>query len=193
MDRRNANWRREQQIARLKEYIQRRETVEIQVEDDRTGMSLETLKRAFVNNLYYTQGKDGHFATLHDYYMALAYTVRDRLIHRRLKTAQTYLEQDVKIVYYLSLEFLMGRQLANNLVNVGLYERAREALKQFGLNLYDLIEQEEEPGLGNGGLGRLAACFLDSLATLEIPAQGYGLRYEFGIFNQVLCDGWQLE
>lgn len=95
---------REQQLARLKDYIQRRETVEVQVEDPRTGMSLEALKRVFVHNLYYTQGKDGHFATPHDYYMALAYTVRDRLIHRRLKTAQTYLEQDVKIVYYLSLE-----------------------------------------------------------------------------------------
>ncbi|MGK7875776.1 MAG: glycogen/starch/alpha-glucan phosphorylase [Xenococcaceae cyanobacterium] len=156
-------------------------------------MSVETLKRAFVNNLYYTQGRDGHFATPHDYYMALAHTVRDRLIHRRLKTAQTYLEQDVKIVYYLSLEFLMGRQLGKNLVNMGLYERIRRALKHFGLNLHELLEQEEEPGLGNGGLGRLAACFLDSLATLEIPAQGYGIRYEFGIFDQALQDGWQWE
>lgn len=184
---------REQQLARLKDYIQHREVVEVQVEDARTGVSLEALKRAFVHNLYYTQGKDGHFATAHDYYMALAYTVRDRLIHRRLKTAQTYLEQDVKIVYYLSLEFLMGRQLGNNLLNTGLYERARRALKEFGLNLNELLEQEEEPGLGNGGLGRLAACFLDSLATLEIPAQGYGIRYEFGIFHQIIRDGWQWE
>ena len=184
---------REKQLARLKDYIQRRETVEVQVEDARTGMSLEALKRAFVHNLYYTQGKDGHFATAHDYYMALAYTVRDRLVHRRLKTAQTYLDQDVKIVYYLSLEFLMGRQLGNNLLNSGLYERAHQALKEFGLNLHELLEQEEEPGLGNGGLGRLVACFLDSLATLEIPAQGYGIRYEFGIFHQTIRDGWQWE
>jgi starch phosphorylase len=193
MTNQNGKSHREQHLARLKDYIQHREVVEVQVEDARTGISVEALKRAFAHNLYYTQGKDGHFATAHDYYMALAYTVRDRLIHRRLKTAQTYLERDVKLVYYLSLEFLMGRQLANNLLNTGLYERARRAVKEFGLNLHELLEQEEEPGLGNGGLGRLAACFLDSLATLEIPAQGYGIRYEFGIFHQVIRDGWQWE
>lgn len=87
----------------------------------------------------------------------------------------------------------MGRQLGNNLINVGLFEQARQAVKEAGLNLYDLLEQEEEPGLGNGGLGRLAACFLDSLATLEIPAVGYGIRYEFGIFDQSIQDGWQVE
>jgi glycogen phosphorylase len=163
------------------------------IESDRTGMTSETLKRSFTDNLYYIQGKDEFFATPYDYYMALAYTVRDRLIHRRIKTAQTYFEQDTKVVYYLSAEFLIGRLLLNNLINVGLYEPTKEAMQAFGLNLDELLENEEEPGLGNGGLGRLAACFLDSLATLEIPAVGYGIRYEFGIFNQVIASGWQHE
>jgi glycogen phosphorylase len=167
--------------------------IEQLIEDDRTGVSVEALKRALADNLYYIQGKDENFATLYDYYMALAYTVRDRLVHRRIKTAQTYFEQDTKMVCYLSAEFLIGRLLLNNLINLGIYEPMRQALKESGLNLDDLMEQEEEPGLGNGGLGRLAACFLDSLATLEIPAVGYGIRYEFGIFKQLIANGWQCE
>ena len=178
--------------ADLKQSIEPREQA-IQVEDDRTGTTVETLKRALADNLYYTQGKAEYFATPHDYYMALAYTVRDRLLHRRIKTARTYLEKDAKTVYYLSAEFLIGRLLSNNLINIGLYERVRQALKESGLDLDELMEREDEPGLGNGGLGRLAACFLDSLATLEIPALGYGIRYEYGIFNQSLRDGWQAE
>lgn len=165
----------------------------IQIEDDRTGISIETLKRAIYDNLYYIQGKNKSLATPHDYYMALAYTVRDRLIHRWLRTIETYLQQDAKLVFYLSAEFLMGRQLGHNLVNVGLWERAYQALQELELDLYALMEQEAEPGLGNGGLGRLAACFLDSLATLDIPAMGYGIRYEFGIFDQEIQDGWQVE
>ncbi|MCU0571119.1 MAG: glycogen/starch/alpha-glucan phosphorylase, partial [Oculatellaceae cyanobacterium Prado106] len=165
----------------------------IRVEDDRTGTSISALKRALADNLYYTQGKDEQFATLFDYYTALAFTVRDRLVHRRIRTAQTYFEQDTKMVYYLSAEFLIGRLLINNLINLGIYEPMSQALKESGLNLDDLMECEEEPGLGNGGLGRLAACFLDSLATLEIPAMGYGIRYEFGIFDQLIIDGWQVE
>lgn len=165
----------------------------VRVEDDRTGTTVDTLKRALADNLYYIQGKDENFATLYDYYMALAYTVRDRLVHRRIKTAQAYFERDTKIVYYLSAEFLIGRLLLNNLINLGLYEPINQALKESGLSLDDLIEREEEPGLGNGGLGRLAACFLDSMATLEIPAMGYGIRYEFGIFDQLIQDGWQVE
>ncbi|MBE9014768.1 glycogen/starch/alpha-glucan phosphorylase [Chroococcidiopsidales cyanobacterium LEGE 13417] len=178
---------------RFKKHVRRTDHVEVQVEDDRTGMSVETLKRAFADNLYYLIAKDEYWANLQNYYTALAYTVRDRLLHRWIKTTQTYFAQDVKAVFYLSAEFLMGRQLGNNLINVGLYEQARQAVKESGLDLYDLREQEEEPGLGNGGLGRLAACFLDSLATLEIPAVGYGIRYEFGIFDQFIQDGWQVE
>lgn len=110
-----------------------------------------------------------------------------------MKTQQAYFEKDVKVVCYLSVEYLKGRHLQKNLVNVGLWDRAEQALKELGLDLYDLMEQEQEPGLGNGGLGRLAACFLDSLATLEIPAISYGIRYEFGTFNQGIQDGWQVE
>lgn len=177
-----------------KKHISRTEPVETQIEDPRTGMSLETLKQDFADNLYYLQGKDRDWATPHDYFMALAYTVRDRLLHRWIKTVeQTYFQSSVKVVYFLSAEYLMGRQLGNNLVNVGIYEQVRKVVQDFGFDLYDLLEQEDEPGLGNGGLGRLAACFLDSLSTLEIPAIGYGIRYEFGIFEQAIQDGWQLE
>ncbi len=159
----------------------------------RTKMSLDALKQAFTNNLLYAQGKYESIATLHDYYMALAYTVRDRLIQGRIQTLKTYIEQDVKAVYYLSLEFLLGRQLGKNLLNLGLYDLTDQTLQYLGINLEDLIEQEAEPGLGNGGLGRLAACFLDSLATLELPARGYGIRYDFGIFHQAIHQGWQVE
>ena len=169
------------------------EPVQIQIEDDRTGVTVETLKRAFADNLYYIQGKNEFLATPFDYYMALAYTVRDRLLHRWINTTTTYIGKDVKSVYYLSAEFLMGRQLTNNLLNLGLYQRVLQALHESGLNLNDLTVLEAEPGLGNGGLGRLAACFLDSLATLEIPAIGYGIRYEFGIFDQRIKNGAQVE
>ena len=165
----------------------------ITIEDDRTGMSLETLKRAFQDNLFYLRGKDSSNATLRDYYYALAYTVRDRLLQRFIKTSRTYKEQDVKVVSYLSAEFLMGRHLANNLLSLEIYDKMSRVVEDFGLKMEDLIEQEPDPGLGNGGLGRLAACFLDSLANLEMPAIGYGIRYEFGIFRQVLRDGWQGE
>lgn len=127
----------------------------IQVEDDRTGTSVETLKRAFVDNLYYIQGKDEQFATLHDYYMAIAHSVRDRLIQRRIQTAKTYAQKNVKTVYYLSAEFLMGRYLGNSLINLGLHENIRQVLQACGLDLAMLLEREKEPGLGNGGLGRL--------------------------------------
>ncbi|AFY69311.1 glycogen/starch/alpha-glucan phosphorylase [Thalassoporum mexicanum PCC 7367] len=166
---------------------------EIRVEDDRTGLDIETLKRAFADNLFYIQGKLGSMATPNDYYMALAYTVRDRLLQRWLNSAQTYLRGDVKVVCYLSAEFLLGPHLGNNLINLGIYDRIEQAITESGLDLQELIAQEEEPGLGNGGLGRLAACYIDSLASLEIPAIGYGIRYEFGIFDQEIQDGWQVE
>jgi len=165
----------------------------IKVEDDRTGLEIPTLKRAFLDNLYYLQGRIPEVATRNDYYMALAYTIRDRLLHRWLNTTKIFVEKKVKYVSYLSAEFLMGPHLGNNLINLGLYERVQQAMAELGLNLNDLLDQEEEPGLGNGGLGRLAACFLDSLATLDIPATGYGIRYEFGIFDQKIKDGWQVE
>ncbi|MEM7726425.1 MAG: glycogen/starch/alpha-glucan phosphorylase [Cyanobacteria bacterium P01_A01_bin.45] len=169
------------------------DAVEIRVEDDRTGVSEETLKRAIADNLRYNQGKDDQLATLHDYYMAVAFSVRDRLMMRRIQTARTHIKEQAKVVYYLSAEFLMGRYTGNSLINLGLYEKVRDVLRTSGLDLDDILEREHEPGLGNGGLGRLAACYLDSLATLEIPAVGYGIRYEFGIFEQEIRNGWQTE
>lgn len=165
----------------------------VEVEDDRTGMSKETLTRAFLDNLFYIQGIARSEASNYDYYVALSYTIRDRLVHRFLKTIDTYKKDKAKIVCYLSAEFLMGRYLGNNLVNLDIYEKIKETIAELDLDLDELLEQEPDPGLGNGGLGRLAACFLDSLASLEIPAIGYGIRYEFGIFEQLIRDGWQAE
>ena len=165
----------------------------ILVEDDRTGTSVETLRRAVLDNLFYIQGKFPEIATTNDYYMALAFTVRDRLLHRWVKTVETWLQKDVKIVCYLSAEFLMGPHLGNNLINLGIEDSVRQAVEAAGQNLDELLQQEEEPGLGNGGLGRLAACYLDSLATLQVPAIGFGIRYEHGIFHQEIRNGWQVE
>ena len=159
----------------------------------RTGLSVEDIKQAFANNLYCVQGKFPGYATRNDYYMALAYTLRDRIIQRWASTVQTFIEQDVRVVSYLSAEFLVGPHLGNNLVNLGVEKEVREAMEASGHDLNDLIGQEEEPGLGNGGLGRLAACFMESLATLQVPALGYGIRYEYGIFDQAFRDGWQVE
>lgn len=165
----------------------------IKIEDDRTGIEIETLKRAFADNLFYLQGKFPAIATENDFYMALAYTVRDRLLHRWLNTTETYLRENVKVVCYLSAEYLLGPHLGKNLINLGIFEPVRQAVEAYGLNLQELMKIEEEPGLGNGGLGRLAACYMDSMASLEIPAIGYGIRYEFGIFDQEIRNGWQAE
>jgi starch phosphorylase len=146
-----------------------------------------------MNNLYYRQARIPGTATRNDWYMALAFTVRDRIVSRSIKTLETILKQDVRVVSYLSAEFLLGPHLLNNMVNLGIFEQMKDAAKQLGLDLNALIQQEEEPGLGNGGLGRLAACYMDSLATLEVKAVGYGIRYEFGIFDQEIRDGWQVE
>ena len=164
-----------------------------QQEHTRTGLSKEALKRAFVDNLFYLQGRFPEVATSHDLYMAAAYTVRDRLLERWVKTARTYKESNARTVCYLSAEFLLGPHLVNNLINLGILEAARAAGEELGLDFEAIVEQEEEPGLGNGGLGRLAACYMDSLATLQIPAIGYGIRYEFGIFDQSIANGWQVE
>ncbi|HUN92937.1 MAG TPA: glycogen/starch/alpha-glucan phosphorylase [Burkholderiaceae bacterium] len=162
-------------------------------EDHRTGLGKEALKRAFLDNLYYVQGKFAALATKHDYYMALAYTVRDRLLQRWISTASDYTRHGSRTVAYLSAEFLLGPHLGNNILNLGIEDAVRAALHELGLSYETLLGQEEEPGLGNGGLGRLAACYLDSLACLEIPSIGYGIRYEFGIFTQRIVDGWQVE
>ncbi len=163
------------------------------VADDRVSLNKDAFKHAFLDNLFYVQGKTPALATKRDYYMALAYTVRDRMLHRWISTTATYTQQGSRTVAYLSAEFLMGPHLGNNLVNLDVYGEVRAAITDLGLDLEELLAQEDEPGLGNGGLGRLAACFLDSLATLEIPAIGYGIRYEFGIFQQEIVDGWQME
>jgi len=163
------------------------------IEDGRTGLGKDALKQAFLDNLFYMQGKFPALATRKDYYLALAYVVRDRLLQRWISTAAAYTRRGSRTVAYLSAEFLMGPHLGNNLVNLGIYGEVQQAVAELGLDLDVLLGEEEEPGLGNGGLGRLAACFLDSMATLEIPSMGYGIRYEFGIFEQEIVDGWQVE
>jgi starch phosphorylase len=163
-----------------------------QREEIRTGLSVKAIRQSVLDNLYFLLAKVPHTATRNDWYLALACTVRDRMIQRWIKTLHNFTE-DITVVAYLSSEFLMGPQLGNNLLNLGIYDEVSEALKGLGLNLEELSGQEEEPGLGNSSLGRLSACYMDSLATLEIPAIGYGVRYEFGVFNQDIRDGWQVE
>jgi starch phosphorylase len=163
------------------------------VEDDRTGMDDATLKRAMLDHLSYSLGKGPKNSTDLDRFFALALTIRDRLTYRWAQTQETYSRVDAKRIYYLSAEFLLGRALSNNMHALGLFERGHELLKGAGLELADVLEDEPEPGLGNGGLGRLAACFLDSMATLGYAGYGYGIRYEFGIFEQELKSGWQVE
>src|SRR5262245_8088512 len=159
----------------------------------RTGLTVADLRQSFVDNLFCGLGRMPRAATRNDVYTALALTIRDRVLKQGVRTMEAYCEQNARVVAYLSAEFLPGPHLANNLLNLGIVEPARQALSELGLDLNEAIEQEEEPGLGNGGLGRLAACFLDSLASLEVPSIGYGIRYEFGIFEQAIKDGWQTE
>jgi glycogen phosphorylase len=156
-------------------------------------LQAQAIKRAFLDKLFYMQGKFPRLATLTDYYLALAYTVRDLMLQRWVSTAATYTTQRARTVCYLSAEYLLGPHLGNNLINLGIYDQVRDAIEELGLDFDVLLAQEPEPGLGNGGLGRLAACFIDSLATLEIPTLAYGIRYEFGIFQQEIVDGWQVE
>ncbi|KAK2503347.1 hypothetical protein MC885_010057 [Smutsia gigantea] len=151
------------------------------------------VRKSFNRHLHFTLVKDRNVATPRDYFFALAHTVRDHLVGRWIRTQQHYYERDPKRIYYLSLEFYMGRTLQNTMVNLGLQGACDEAVYQLGLDLEELEEIEEDAGLGNGGLGRLAACFLDSMATLGLAAYGYGIRYEFGIFNQKIVNGWQVE
>jgi glycogen phosphorylase len=159
----------------------------------RTGMDTPVLKRAVLDHLLYTCAKDLDDATPLDLYTALAHAVRDRLVHRWLATERTYAELDVKRTCYLSSEFLVGRSLGLCLLNLQMEKAARRLMAERGYDLEAILEQEGDPGLGNGGLGRLAACFMDSLATLGLPAIGYGIRYEYGIFEQRIENGYQIE
>jgi starch phosphorylase len=161
--------------------------------DVRTGMDAAALRQAVADHLRYSVGRLPAVASPHDYYRALALAVRDRMQHRWTNTIQTYFDLERKMACYLSAEFLMGPHLGNNLVNLDIEQAARTAMAELGHDLDAVLACEEEPGLGNGGLGRLAACYLDSLATLQRPAIGYGIRYEFGIFDQEIHDGWQTE
>jgi len=160
----------------------------------RTGLTADDLFEGIAEHLFFSLGRSAVDVSPHDLYMALSYAVRDRLMNRHLASKDLLRQQRPKAVAYLSAEFLIGPQLANNLLMLGLQSEAAEALSRFGITDPDQVfALEEEPGLGNGGLGRLAACYSESLASLEIPATGYGIRYEFGIFDQVIKGGWQVE
>src|SRR5499427_1385585 len=158
------------------------------------GLDADSIRREFLTHLEITLAElPEHVDTEWEPYLSLALTVRDRLIERWVRTQEAYYAHDAKRVYYLSLEFLMGRTLANSLLNLGFLDVAAQAMHELGYELEDLREAEWDAGLGNGGLGRLAACFLDSLATLALPAYGYGLRYEYGMFHQRIVNGYQVE
>ncbi|HZE12735.1 MAG TPA: glycogen/starch/alpha-glucan phosphorylase, partial [Chthoniobacterales bacterium] len=159
----------------------------------RTGVTAEEIKQAFLDTMHCALGRSESGATKQNVYSALALTVRDRLFDRTVGTIGKYGGANARRVGYLSAEYLPGPQLANNLLSLGITEATREAMHSLGHDLDEIIAEEEEPGLGNGGLGRLASCYMDSLASVEVPAIGYGIRYEFGIFDQVIRDGWQEE
>ncbi|MCG2712524.1 MAG: glycogen/starch/alpha-glucan phosphorylase [Candidatus Omnitrophica bacterium] len=156
-------------------------------------MSKEGIELSFKDNRQYVLAKDQYSATRHDNFMAMAMAIRDRIVERWIMTQQAYHKNNLKRVYYLSLEFLIGRLLGDNILNLGLWDEAKEALLDLELSEDDIYNQEQDAGLGNGGLGRLAACFLDSMATLGIPANGYGIRYDYGIFHQKIINGYQVE
>jgi starch phosphorylase len=157
------------------------------------GTDIKSLQISFVNHLEYSLAKDEYSATKRDFFKSLALTVRDRLIERWIETQQTYYREGAKRIYYLSMEFLLGRLLADAISNLGLTENINEAVTDLGYDPEELMNFESDAALGNGGLGRLAACFLDSMATLELPAYGYGIRYDYGIFYQRIIDGYQKE
>ena len=156
-------------------------------------LTVEALKHSIAYKLMFTIGKDPSIANKHEWLNASLLAVRDRMVERWLRSSRAQLSQDVRQVYYLSMEFLMGRTLGNALLAMGIYDDLNQALDEMGLNLSELMEEENDPGLGNGGLGRLAACFLDSLATLGLPGRGYGIRYDYGMFRQNIVDGQQRE
>jgi glycogen phosphorylase len=153
----------------------------------------EAIKENIIHHLMSFQGRDPERSGPTDIYKALAYTMRDIMVEKWISTQKTFYAKKKKRVYYLSLEFLIGRSLGNSLINLGIMEDAKKAVEALGYDMSEIRDQEEEAGLGNGGLGRLAACFMDSIATLKIPAYGYGIRYEYGLFYQQLIDGYQIE
>jgi len=157
------------------------------------GMDKDSIKHSLANRLEYAVGKDLYTATIRDWFDTATYVVRDRLIERWMETMRTYYREDAKRVYYLSMEFLIGRTLSNSLLNMGIYDDLAQAFNDIGINFNEIKEIEPDAALGNGGLGRLAACFLDSMATLGIPGYGYGIRYEYGMFNQHIEHGHQIE
>lgn len=159
----------------------------------RYGLTKEDIAQDFAEQLKYNQDADVYHTTKEGRFEAICYAVRDRIIHQWDLSRKTQRAKKSKRVYYLSLEFLMGRALTNNVINLGIEKEVKEALASLGYSLEELVDTERDAGLGNGGLGRLAACFMDSLATLEIPAYGYGIRYNYGIFRQQIQDGWQKE
>jgi glycogen phosphorylase len=161
--------------------------------DVRVGLDVDSIEQSMLDSLYFNVGKLREQANTNDWYTALAHAVRDRMVNRFIKTVHYLTDKNLKLVGYLSAEFLVGPHLGNSLVSLRIFEETKEACIRLGLKIEDLIDAEVEPGLGNGGLGRLAACYLDSLATLEIAGIGYGIRYEFGIFEQRIKDGWQVE
>ncbi|MDP1658251.1 MAG: glycogen/starch/alpha-glucan family phosphorylase, partial [Methylotenera sp.] len=159
----------------------------------RVGRSVDALRRSLIDNLFYITGRSLQKATPNDLYIALAYTVRDRMLEGFITTAETYKSSSARTVCYFSAEYLLGPHLGNNILNLGLWDNLTQAMLEMGVDMETILQEEPEPGLGNGGLGRLAACYMDSLATLQIPAIGYGIRYEFGLFQQLIKDGWQEE
>jgi starch phosphorylase len=161
--------------------------------NQRTHATVEGFKQTLVDHLYYTRGQGAYTASKNDIYTALSLTIRDFLIERYRESIDAYVDLKPKFVYYLSAEYLPGKQITQNLLYTGMVEIARQALNELGYDLDELIALEPEPALGNGGLGRLAACYMDSLATLDIPSVSYGIHYEFGIFSQSFKDGWQVE
>lgn len=154
---------------------------------------VESLQEAFIDHLEFSLAKDKYSATQLDYFKALALTIRDRLFEKWIETQQSYYDQDAKRIYYISMEYMLGRTVDNALMNLGLWDEMKKALYELGLDMEELLAYQCDAGLGNGGLGRLAACFLDSMATIELPAYGYGIRYEYGIFSQKLLFGFQQE
>lgn len=168
-------------------------TTHSNIQSTRVGMDVAAIRQSILEHLVHTQSRFPDVATDSDWYNALAHAVRDRILERMMVSAKTYKAHKSRTVCYLSAEFLPGPHLANNILALGIWQEVQEAVAQLGLDFESLLEEEVEPGLGNGGLGRLAACYMDSMATLKIPAIGYGIRYEFGIFRQEIEDGWQVE